>query len=90
MTNLLKLKSNYDFDYNPNPLLDSLLNQLHLKNDAALSRALKIGPPVISKIRNYHLPVGASMLIRMQEVSDMNIKELRALMGDNRPKFNEK
>ena len=90
MTNLLKLKSNEDFDYDPNTLLDCLLNKLHLKNDAALSRALKIGPPVISKIRNRHLPVGASMLSRRQEVSDMNIKELRALMGDKRPKFNEK
>jgi hypothetical protein len=58
-----------------------------LKNDAALSRALEVAPPVISKIRHYRLPVGASLLIRMHEVSDMTIRDLRALMGDRRAKF---
>lgn len=37
--------------YDPNNLLDSLIEKLHLKNDAALSRALEVAPPVISKIR---------------------------------------
>lgn len=86
MANLLDLKSE-DFDYNPNNLLDTLIKQLHLKNDAALSRALEVAPPVISKIRHLHLPVGASLLIRMHEISDISIKDLRALMGDHRDKF---
>lgn len=63
--------------YDPNHLLDSLIEKLHLKNDAALSRALEVAPPVISKIRHRRLPVGASLLIRMHEVSDLSIKELR-------------
>jgi hypothetical protein len=33
------------------------------------------------------LPVGASLLIRMHEVSDLSIKDLRILMGDRRDKF---
>jgi hypothetical protein len=74
-------------DYNPGRLLDTLLSMLHLKNDAALSRALEVAPPVISKIRHLRLPVGASLLIRMHEVSDLTIAELRALMGDRRTKF---
>lgn len=73
--------------YDPNNLLDSLIEKLHLKNDAALSRALEVAPPVISKIRHRRLPVGASLLIRMHEVSDLSIKELRILMGDRREKF---
>jgi len=73
--------------YDPNHLLDSLIDKLHLKNDAALSRALEVAPPVISKIRHRRLPVGASLLIRMHEVSDLTIGELRALMGDRRQKF---
>src|SRR4051794_6579135 len=73
--------------YNPDNLLDSLIERLNLKNDAALSRALEVAPPVISKIRHRRLPVGASMLIRMHEVSDLTIKELRELMGDRRKKF---
>src|SRR5690606_6360958 len=74
-------------NYDPNHLLDSLIEKLHLKNDAALSRALEVAPPVISKIRHRRLPVGASLLIRMHEVSDLSIKELRTLMGDRRDKF---
>jgi len=58
-----------------------------LKNDAALSRALEVSPPVISKIRHRRLPVTASLLIRMHEVSELSIKELRLLMGDRRQKF---
>jgi plasmid maintenance system antidote protein VapI len=73
--------------YDPNNLLDSLIEKLNLKNDAALSRALEVAPPVISKIRHRRLPVGASLLIRMHEVSDLSIRELRVLMGDRREKF---
>lgn len=73
--------------YNPNHLLDTLLEKLALKNDAALSRKLEVAPPVISKIRHLRLPIGASLLIRMHEVTDMSIKELRELMGDRRTKY---
>lgn len=82
-TNSLEAQVTYD----PNNLLDSLIGKLRLKNDAALSRALEVAPPVISKIRHRRLPVGASLLIRMHEISDLTIAELRALMGDRRRKF---
>ncbi|HTN66666.1 MAG TPA: hypothetical protein VL051_10845 [Burkholderiaceae bacterium] len=74
-------------EYNPDHLLEALIQRLHLKNDAALSRALEVAPPVISKIRHRRLPVGASLLIRMHEVSEMSISELRELMGDRRGKY---
>ena len=86
MANLTQLESD-EIDYDPNNLLDTLIKQLHLKNDAALSRALEVAPPVISKIRHRRLPVGASLLIRMHEISDVSIKELRELMGDRCAKF---
>lgn len=73
--------------YDPNRLLDTLIRKLALKNDAALARALEVAPPVISKIRHSRLPVGASLLIRMHEVSGMSIYELREEMGDRRAKF---
>lgn len=73
--------------YDPNNLLDFLIEKLKLKNDAALSSVLEVAPPIISKIRRRHLSVGASLLIRMHEVSDLAIVELRALMGDHRAKF---
>jgi hypothetical protein len=74
-------------NYNPDNLLASIIGKLNLKNDAALSRALEVAPPVISKIRHRRLPVGASLLIRMHEVTDLSIAELRTLMGDRRGKF---
>jgi hypothetical protein len=73
--------------YNPDNLLDTLIEKLRLKNDAALSRALEVAPPIISKIRHRRLPVGASLLIRMHEVSALSIADLRQLMGDRRAKF---
>jgi hypothetical protein len=73
--------------YNPNHLLDVLLGKMQLKNDAALSRMLEVAPPVISKIRHHRLPVGASLLIRMHEVTGMSIRDLRDLMGDRRTKY---
>jgi hypothetical protein len=73
--------------YDPNKLLDALIEKLGLKNDAALSRILDVAPPVISKVRHRRLSVGASLLIRMHEESGLSVKELRVLMGDQRVKF---
>jgi hypothetical protein len=68
--------------YTPDNLLDALIAKLELKNDAALSRALEVAPPVISKIRHRTLPIGATILLRMHEVSDFSIRDLKALMGN--------
>ena len=73
--------------YDPDRLLDAMLEKLQLKNDAALSRALEVAPPVISKVRHRRLPVGASLLIRMHEVSDLSVSQLRELLGDRRQKY---
>ena len=68
--------------YTPDNLLDAIIAKLQLKNDAALSRALEVAPPVISKIRHRTLPIGATILLHMHEVSDFSIRELKALMGN--------
>ncbi|MGX4642330.1 hypothetical protein [Massilia sp. SYSU DXS3249] len=73
--------------YNPNRLLDALLENMRLKNDAALSRMLEVAPPVISKIRHQRVPVSASLLIRMHEATGISIGDLRFLMGDRRTKY---
>jgi hypothetical protein len=73
--------------YDPNHLLDALIEKLQLKNDAALAHLLEVGPPVLSYIRHRRLPIGPMMLIRMHEVSGLSIRELRVLMGDHRDKF---
>lgn len=73
--------------YDPNRMLDGVIEKMGLKNDAALSRVMEVAPPVISKVRHRRLPVGASLLIRLHEVSGLSIAELRQLMGDRRQKF---
>lgn len=73
--------------YNPNYLLDVVSEKLEVKNDAALSRVLEIAPPLLSKIRHLRLPVSASLLIRMHEVTELPMRELQDLLGDRRLKF---
>ena len=73
--------------YDPNQFLDELMAQFKLKNDAALSRVLEVAPPVISKIRHRRVPVSASLLLRMHEMSALSIRDLRNIMGDRRIKF---
>lgn len=75
-----------DVQYNPNRLLDTLIDNLALKNDAALARALEVAPPLISKVRHGRMPIGATLLIRMHEVTDMSIRDMKFLMGDRRKK----
>lgn len=63
----------------PNKLLDTLIEKLNLKNDAELCRLLEVQPPIISKIRHGKLAVGATILLRMHEKSDISIRDLKEL-----------
>ena len=64
---------------NLNPLLDAVRNQLLLKNDAALARKLEVAPPVISKMRHGRLPLGASAIISIHEVTGWPVRDIKAL-----------
>lgn len=73
--------------FNPNHLLDTLIERFQLKNDAALARLLALAPPVISKIRHSRLSVSASLLIQIHERTKISIRVLRKLMGDRRKQY---
>ncbi|WP_211475134.1 hypothetical protein [Collimonas humicola] len=73
--------------YDPSRLLDELIEKLCLQSDSELARTIDVAPTVISKIRHRLIPVGPIMLIRMHEVSELTIGELRLLMGDRRQKM---
>jgi len=49
----------------PHALIDHLLSENKLRNDAELSRALEVAPPVISKIRNNRMELGATLRLRI-------------------------
>lgn len=63
-----------------NALLDILIARGQLKNDAALSRLLEVAPPVISKMRHGRLPLGALLLLKIHELLDMPIRDIKALL----------
>jgi hypothetical protein len=73
--------------FDPNFLLDALIHKLRLENDGDLSDLLEVSPVLIVKIRYRRLPVGASLLVRMHEVSGLSTRDLRKLMGDRRSKY---
>lgn len=73
--------------FQPNHLLDSLITIIGVKNDAALSQALGISPPIVSKIRHNRLSVSAALLLRIHDVTRLSVRELRDLMGDRRRNY---
>lgn len=81
-TKIVSINNNLDDQgtYDPTRLLDALIKKFDLKNDSALARLLEVHPTVISKIRNYHLPIGPTLWVSMHEVSGLSIAELRAWM----------
>lgn len=76
-----------DSSFDPNRLLDHLLQEMQLETDEDLCRALNVEAPLILKIRHGELPVGPSLLIRMNEVFGINVRDLRRLMGDRRMEY---
>lgn len=64
-----------------NVILDKMMGELKLKNDAAVARAMEVAPPVISKLRYGRLPFGPNYVIRTHELTGWPIREIKALLG---------
>ncbi|MEC4717923.1 hypothetical protein RY831_02060 [Noviherbaspirillum sp. CPCC 100848] len=75
------------FRFDPNRMLDVLLRRLQLANDDALCAELHVAPFVIARIRSGQSPIPPSLLIRINELSGINVRELRQLMGDRRREY---
>lgn len=73
--------------YDPNHLLDAVMNKMKLSNDAALGRLLEIQAPVISKIRNNRIVLSSAVLLRIHEVTGLSVRTLQDMMGDRRLKY---
>lgn len=82
MKNIPAYRNNFltNPQYDPNLLLDYVGKTLKSKNDRQLSIKLGIRPPVISKIRNRHTNISAEVLVRIHEVTEIPIKDLKKLM----------
>lgn len=73
--------SNEPLPLDPSRLLNHVMAQLKLKNDAALSRVLEVAPPVISKIRHQRLAIGPALKIRILEKMEISVHEINYLIG---------
>lgn len=73
--------------YRPGELLDVVQDELDLKNDAALARALDTPAGQISKIRNKKLEVSPTMLIILSDAVGLSIGQLRHIAGLPRRMF---
>jgi hypothetical protein len=73
--------------YDPGRLFSALQAHLKLRSDASLARVLEVPAPLVKLVRAREIPVTPELLIRMEEVSGWNGRELRDMMGDRRRKF---
>ncbi|MYM33482.1 transcriptional regulator [Duganella sp. FT94W] len=62
-------------------LLDEVIARWRLRNDAELSRLLRLAPSSISKIRHRHAPLTAEVMLRIHEAFDIPIAELKRLQA---------
>lgn len=73
--------------YTPNLLLDTLMEKLGAKSDAALARILAVPPSTISKARHKLVAVNSDLLLSAHELTGMSIRELRDLLGDTHARY---
>jgi len=61
--------------------LDKVKAHLKLRFDAQLAREIDEKPPVISKIRNNKLTLGATNLMRIHELTGFPIRQMKSDLG---------
>lgn len=65
----------------PNTLLDTIIAENNLKNDAALAKALGIPAAPLSMIRNGKRPVSATYIVRIHETFPIEVRRIKELAG---------
>ncbi|MGZ8288507.1 MAG: hypothetical protein ACXW2U_17510 [Telluria sp.] len=73
--------------YDPNNLIDAVIDKMQLKDDRGIAKLLKVETPIIANVRNSRLPLGGYLFIKLSEVTGMSAADLQDLMGDRRRKF---
>lgn len=73
----------WTFDCKAEDLLDWTRWYLGVASDRDLALALGMPAPTLSKIRNGELPLGASFLVRVLDVSDVKLHDLPRLIEDS-------
>lgn len=79
-------RSEIDFQYMPSRLFDVICQTRGLKTDVELAALLGVGSAQICKVKHRVQPLSGQLLLRIHEVTGMEIGELKGLMGDRRAK----
>lgn len=75
---------------NVEKLLSEVRRRAAVRNNARLAAKIEVSPATISKVLSRKLPMNASLLLRLHEVSGLSISEMREMMGDVKGYFGEK
>lgn len=67
----------------PHVLFDHISKTHKLKNDAALSRLLKLAPTIISKVRHGRLNVSAQIVINVHLYTGMPVRDIMAMIPED-------
>lgn len=73
--------------YDPNVLLNAIIDRLGLKDDNALARQIRLTLSLINNIRAGKTPVTATLMLMLHHASGISIDDLRRLAGDRRARF---
>jgi hypothetical protein len=73
--------------YSPSDLIDHLKALYNLKNDLSFSKTFGFSPAHISKLRHKKTIVSPHFLLRIHDVSQISISDLKKMMKDNRKFF---
>lgn len=65
-------------------MLDYVKQVIGVRSDARLCEKLNVAKATVSKIRHRKLMVGANLLLAIHEATEIPIKKLKQLMGDQR------
>ncbi len=82
------MKNNEEYvRYNPEKFIDGLIARLGVQSSSALARQVGLSPSVISKVRHQRLAISGEILLKIHDATDIPIRELRRMMGDQRKYF---
>jgi len=59
------------------PLLDAIIKEFNLKNDADLARFMKVAPSMVSKLRHRTLSVTGDTILRVYDTTGWSIEKIR-------------
>lgn len=76
----MKHQRNHEMAAKQTLLLSQIMRHNKIKNYAALSRAIGVSTPALSKYVNGDLPIGDSMILRLHETFSWPVSSIRAAL----------